>query len=156
MNWRSSEHFLRVVFRRRLCIKVRGLRWVRWWCSRWGWWGRDWGWWLKYFLTIFGEWDGDQDELDEIKDDFSFILRKTICVRDKEGWVQVSPVARYLLPLQSLQNKGETRMSRNVGGCVWYDDNSSLFVCKVFQTIVSFQANVSFSGRGKVFHNSQW
>ena len=101
--------------------------WVRWWS---GWVGWDRGW-------------------------FFFHSQKNhLCAGQRR--LSTSVASGTILASTAKSAKQRWNKERNVGGCVWYDDNSNLFVCKVFQTIVSFQANVSFSGRGKVFHNSQW
>ena len=87
MSCTSSEHFLRVVFRRRLCIKVRGMWWVRWWCSRWGWREAWWGWveqggqgWQGWQVGDKGDRDSEDRFEDKIIGDIFPLLRIFLCV----------------------------------------------------------------------------
>ena len=49
--------------------------------------------------------------------------RPAVCERHQEGWVQMPAVARYLFPLQSLQNQGGTLLLEDEmeeGHCLQY------------------------------------
>ena len=86
-SWKkSSEHFLRIVLWRWLRIQVWRVWWVRW--SQWG------GWCIVNICIIYR-----CTHIIFCRNYFCSFLRKAVCVRDKEGWVQMSAVARYLLPL---------------------------------------------------------
>ena len=127
-KYELAEHFLRLLLRCWLCVKMWRM------------------WWVRFVHSV-----GDLAATCIVSKHLSHLVmfcRPAVCERHQEGWVQMPAVARYLFPLQSLQNQGGTLLLEDKmekGHRVQYDDYLTFAKC----------ANC-FSGWGKVFHNSQW
>ena len=98
-----AEHFLRLLLRCWLCVKMWRMWWVR-------------------FVHSKDDLVGTCILSNHLSHLVMF-CRPAVCERHQEGWVQMPAVARYLFPLQSLQNQGGTLLLEDEmeeGHCLQY------------------------------------
>ena len=110
-KYELAEHFLRLLLRCWLCVKMWRMWWVR-------------------FVHSKDDLVGTCILSNHLSHLVMF-CRPAVCERHQEGWVQMPAVAWYLFSLQSLQNQGGTLLLEDEmeeGHCLQY---KRLFFCKV-------------------------